>query len=131
MLALLLAIVAAGPAPEAPTVDARVAVLEPPPVAPGGEVELSVTIRETPEPGAPIELRLSSDDVALAEDRFDARDVVDPHAAQPRLRARVTAPGKVGSYAVVGELRWVVCKDDHCRTQRADVRWTIVVATAS
>jgi hypothetical protein len=130
MLALVLArLVLLGPAPEEAPVDARVAVLEPAAVAPGAEVELSVTIRETPEAGAPIELRLSSDDVALTDDRFDARDVVDPHAAQPRLRARVTAPGKVGRYAVVGELRWVVCKDDHCRPQRADVKWTIEVKT--
>jgi hypothetical protein len=124
VLALLLLLV--GPAAAE---DDRVAVLQPSPVAPGAEVELSVTIRETPEPGAPIELRLSADELALVDDRFDARDVVDPHAAQPRLRARVSAPTTVGSFAVHGELRWVVCKGEHCRTRRADVTWTIEVAS--
>ena len=126
MLALLLSLV--GPAP---AVDDRVAVLQPSPVAPGADVELSVTIRETPEPGAPIELRLSSDELALADNRFDARDVVDPHAAQPRLRARVSAPTTPGPATVRGELRWVVCKGEHCRIQRADVTWTLEVVTSA
>jgi hypothetical protein len=127
VLALLFALL--GPAaPE----DDRVAVLQPPPVSPGAEVELSVTIRETPEPGAPIELRLSSDDLALTDNRLDARDVVDPHAAQPRVRARLFAPAKTGRVSVRGELRWVVCKGEHCRVRRADVTWTIdVVAPQS
>jgi hypothetical protein len=116
--------------PATPPEDDRVAVLQPAPVAPAAEVELSVTIKETPEPGAPIELRLSSDDIALVDNRFDARDVVDPHAAQPRLRARVRAPQAVGRYTVDGELRWVVCKNDHCRARRAQVAWTIEVAAA-
>jgi len=123
VLAFLLVLV--GPAA---ATDERVAVLQPSPVAPGAEVELSVTIREAPEPGAPIELRLASDELALADNRFDARDVVDPHAAQPRLRARVTAPASAGHATVTGELRWVVCEGEHCRIQRADVTWVIEVA---
>ena len=127
MLALLLAPLFAslGPAPEP---DARLFVLAPGPATPGTSVELSVTIREAPEPGTPIELWLSSDDMPITDNRFDVRDVVDPHAAQPRLRARATAPAQPGSYVVNGELRWVTCTGPWCRTQRADVAWTLEVA---
>lgn len=96
-------------------------------VAPGVAVELSVTILDTPMPGLPLELWLSSGDIALSDNRFDLRDVVDPQAAQPRLRARLTAPNAPGRYGVSGHVVYVSCGARRCRPRHADVRWTVEV----
>jgi hypothetical protein len=107
--------------------DGRVSAGPLAPVAPGAAVELSVTILDTPMPGLPLELWLSSSDIALADNRFDGRDVVDPQAAQPRLRARLTAPMVPGRYGVSGHIVYVTCGAQRCRPRHADVRWTVEV----
>ena len=92
--------------------------------------ELSVTILETPEPGIPIEVRLSSDDVELLDNRLGWADVVDPQAHQPRMRARFVAPAVPGRYRVRGLVTWVTCEGEACRTRRAPVAWTVDVLPA-
>ena len=89
--------------------------------------ELSVTILDAPEPGIPIEVRLSSDDVELLDNRLGWADVVDPQAHQPRVRARFVAPAVEGTYRVRGLVTWVTCRGQACRTRRAPVAWTVQV----
>lgn len=89
--------------------------------------ELSVTILDTPEPGIPIEVRLSSDEVELLDNRLGWADVVDPQAHQPRVRARFVAPAAAGRYRVRGLVTWVTCVASTCRTRRAPVTWTVDV----
>lgn len=111
-----------------PVADGRVSVLQPATVAPGAPVELSVTILDGPVRGMPIELALDADAIVLADNRFDARDVVDPHATAPRLRARVVAPAEPGSHAIRGRLSYTTCGATHCRPRHALVAWTVIVA---
>ncbi len=108
--------------------DGRVAALEVEPVTPGARGELSVVVLEPVEAGVLLELRLSSDDVALPENRLSWRDVVDPQAAQVRLRGAFVAPAEPGRYAVEGRLAYVSCAGDRCRTKYAVVSWGIEVA---
>jgi hypothetical protein len=89
--------------------------------------ELSVTILDAPEPGIPIEVRLSSDDVELLDNRLGWADVVDPQAHQPRVRARFVAPADPGRYRVRGLVTWVTCEGEACRTRRAAIAWTVDV----
>ncbi|MBC8069849.1 MAG: hypothetical protein IAG13_16040, partial [Deltaproteobacteria bacterium] len=89
--------------------DGRVSVGAVGTVAPGSAVELSVTILDTPMAGLPLELWLWSADIALFDNRFDGRDVVDPQARQPRIRARVVAPREPGRYGVGGHVVYVSC----------------------
>lgn len=89
--------------------------------------ELSVTILDTPEPGIPIEVRLSSDDVELVDNRLGWADVVDPQAHQPRVRARFVAPPEPGRYRVDGLVTWVTCIGRTCQTERAPIAWTVEV----
>jgi hypothetical protein len=96
-------------------------------MAPRTAGELSVTILDAPEPGIPIEVRLSSDDVELIDNRLGWADVVDPQAHQPRVRARFVAPAASGRHRVRGLVTWVTCDGDACRTRRAPIAWTIDV----
>lgn len=105
----------------------RVSVSEVAAVEPGAAVELSVTILETPEPGTPLEVELTSDDFEPMPNRFDSRDVVDALANQPRIRARLNAPVRPGRYAVDGRVSYVACADQVCRPRRASVRWMVTV----
>ncbi len=107
--------------------DGRVSVSAVAPAQPGAAVELSVTILDTPMPGLPLELWLSSGDIALSDNRFDGRDVVDPQASQPRMRARLVAPELPGRYGVSGHVVYVSCGAKRCRPRHADVRWTVEV----
>jgi hypothetical protein len=110
-----------------PVPQGRVSVSEVAAALPGSQVELSVTILETPEVGSPLSVELSSDDFEPVPNRFDSRDVVDALANQPRIRARLTAPEVPGRYAVDGHVRYIACTADRCRPRRARVRWTLVV----
>ncbi len=107
--------------------DGHVAVASLPEVAPGAPIELSVTILDSPLSGMPVELWLWSKDIALADNRFDARDVVDPQATQPRMRAKLVAPQQPGRYAIFGRLSYVSCGEQRCRARRADVSWQLEV----
>jgi hypothetical protein len=107
--------------------DGRVSVGAVGKVVPGAAVELSVTILDTPMPGLPLELWLWSTDIVLSDNRFDVRDVVDPQARQPRMRARVTAPQQPGRYGIGGHVVYVSCGAARCRPRHADVRWTLEV----
>ncbi len=113
-------------APSTPN-DGRVSVATVPRVAPGAAIELSVTILDTPLPGAPVELWLWSTDVELADNRFDGRDVVDPLATQPRMRARMNAPTQPGPHVIHGRLSYLSCDEQRCRTRRAAVQWVVEV----
>lgn len=105
------------------------------PVAAGSVGELSVTILQTPERGTPIELRLEDEGLdaepghsgRLPDNRLGWDDVVDPKAAQPRLRASFVAPSAPGNYAVVGRLSYVTCTADVCLPHAVYVRWPITV----
>jgi len=106
----------------------RVSVPAPAPVPQASAVELSLTIVDPAlMPGLPIGLRLSSEQMELRENRFDERDVVDVHAAQPRLRARIIAPEQAGRYVVRGQLAYVTCLGSSCRSQEVSVQWVIEV----
>ncbi len=108
----------------------RVSASESPVARPGAVVELSVTILDTPMAGTPIELWLSSADLVPVPNRFDNRDVVDPLAAQPRVRARITAPERDGRYGVDAQVSYVSCGPATCRPHRARVHWDVDVVTA-
>lgn len=110
--------------------DGRVQVSAPPSVAPGAQGELSVTILDTPQPRMPLSVRLSSTRVVLPDTRLGVRDVVDPQAQQPRVRARFFAPAEPGSYVVEGLVEYVTCEDDRCRPRRTRVVWRIEVRAA-
>lgn len=106
----------------------RVSASASPVVAPGAAVELSVTILDTPVAGTPIELWLSSPDAILVPNRFDNRDVADPLATQPRIRARITAPAANGRYGVDAHVVYVSCTDTTCRPHYSVVHWDLEVA---
>ncbi len=109
----------------------RVVVNAVPAIAPGAAGELSLTILDTPTPDLPLLVRLSSPSVVLPETRLGIRDVVDPLASQPRVRARFVAPAQPGRYAVQGMVQYVTCDAERCRPHRAQVVWSVdVVAPA-
>ncbi|MCA9654866.1 MAG: hypothetical protein H6712_06115 [Myxococcales bacterium] len=107
--------------------DARVQVNAPPPLLPGAEGELSVTILDTPWPQMPLLVRLSSARVVLPDNRLGIRDVVDPQAQQPRVRARFFAPAEPGRHVVEGLVEYVTCDEDRCRPRRTRVVWQVEV----
>jgi len=111
--------------------DGRVKVIEPAAVAPGAWGEVSVTILDRPMPGTPIALSLESDHVVLPDNRLDGDDVVDPQAEQPRLLARVVAPGVPGEYRIRGRVEYVTCTVERCRPRTAYVEWHLVVRAPS
>ena len=86
-----------------------------------------MTIQDTPHPGTPIELWLSSEDVELPENRLGREDIVDPQAERPRLRGRFVAPEEAGAYVVTGFVRYVTCGPRWCRARTGEVRWAIDV----
>jgi len=98
-----------------------------PVAAPGATVELSVTILDTPMSGTPIELWLGAEGMVLVPNRFDNRDVVDPLATQPRIRARVAAPQAPGRYRIDAHVVYVSCGERMCRPHHAAVRWDLEV----
>ncbi len=110
--------------------DGRVRVASPPALVAGAEGELSVTILETPAGVSPLMVRLSSSSVRLPDNRLGARDVVDPQASQPRVRARFFAPPIPGRYEVVGLVEYVTCDAERCRPRRSRVVWTVEVLEA-
>lgn len=105
----------------------RVNASESPSAAPGAYVELSVTILDTPMAGTPIELWLEADEMVLVPNRFDNRDVVDPLATQPRIRARITAPETPGRYRIDAHVVYVSCGERACRPHHSAVRWDLEV----
>jgi hypothetical protein len=105
----------------------RVNASDSPKAAPGAMVELSVTILDTPLSGTPIELSLSAEDLVLVPNRFDNRDVVDPLATQPRIRARIAAPQEPGRYRIDAHVVYVSCGERLCRPHHAAVRWDLEV----
>lgn len=107
--------------------DARVRVSAPEPLPPKAQGELSVTILESPAPGMPLTVRLGSERVVLPENRLGARDVVDPQAEQPRVRARFVAPEQPGVHLVEGLVEYVTCDEVRCRPHRTRVVWRIRV----
>lgn len=107
--------------------DATVQVTAPPPLAPGEQGELSVTILDGPQLELPLSVRLSSARVILPENRLGTRDVVDPLAQQPRVRARFFAPAELGRHEVEGLVEYVTCREDRCRPRRARVVWQVEV----
>lgn len=107
--------------------DARVQVAPVPALGPGEEGELSVTILDDAEPGLPLSVRLRAAEVVLADNRLDVRDVVDPQAQQPRIRARFVAPGEPGRYEVEGLVEYITCQAERCRPRRIRVVWVIEV----
>ncbi|MCH9685504.1 MAG: hypothetical protein K0V04_28990 [Deltaproteobacteria bacterium] len=107
--------------------DGRVQVTVPPTMAPGDAGELSMTILDTPAPRMPLMVRLSSTAVGLPETRLAMRDVVDPLAQQPRIRARFVAPAQPGRYSVEGLVEYVTCDAERCRPRRTTVVWAVVV----
>lgn len=107
--------------------DARVLAAPPVPLSVGAVGELSLTILDTPAPVVPLSVRLSARDVALPETRLGEADVVDPQAAQPRVRARYVAPATAGRYEVEGLVEYVTCTGERCRPRRARVVWVVVV----
>lgn len=111
--------------------DGRVKIIEPAAVAPGAWGEVSVTILDRPLRGTPIELSLESGEVVLPDNRLDWDDVVDPQAEQPRLLARVVAPGLPGEYRVRGRVEYVTCRAERCRPRTAFVEWRLVVRVAA
>ncbi|MCX4245534.1 hypothetical protein [Paraliomyxa miuraensis] len=107
--------------------DARVRVSSPPPLRPGAQGELSVTILDAPEMASPPLVRLSSTGVILPQRRLGEADVVDLQASQPRIRTRFFAPQHAGRYEVQGLVEYVTCEDDRCRPRRARVKWVVEV----
>lgn len=107
--------------------DARVQLSSPPPLPPGAQGELSVTILDTPQMVSPPSVRLSSADVGLPSRRLGEADVVDPQASQPRMRTRFVAPVQPGRYEVEGLVEYVTCEDERCRPRRARVVWVVQV----
>lgn len=110
-----------------PVYEGRVVALEVAPVAAGARGELSARIEETPEPGVLLRLALHADVIQLPENRLSWRDVVDPQAAQLRVRAAFVAPPEPGEYRVEGLMSYVHCDGEWCRTKHAPITWTIVV----
>ncbi|MBL8948361.1 MAG: hypothetical protein JNK45_34620 [Myxococcales bacterium] len=106
----------------------RVRASEPPPVAPGASIELSVTILDTPVAGTPIELWLDSSDAVFVPNRFDNRDVADPLATQPRIRVRISAPTLAGRYGIDAHVVYVSCGETTCRPHHSLVHWDLEVA---
>ncbi|MEM6295821.1 MAG: hypothetical protein AAGA54_31405 [Myxococcota bacterium] len=108
--------------------EGSVQVVEVPPVAPGADGELSVTILQAPMSGVPLELRLQAEGVRVVENRLGWSSVVDPLAQQPRLRTRFVAPAEPGRYVVRGLLRYVTCdEDDTCLPHVVSVSWVVEV----
>ena len=110
--------------------DGRVQVTSPSPLPVGAQGELSVTILDTPAEVTTLSVRLQSTQVVLPENRLSARDVVDPQASQPRVRARFQAPKVPGRYEVQGLVEYVTCDAERCRPRRSQVVW-VVEATAA
>lgn len=98
-----------------------------PAVEPGASGELSATLMDTPQRGVPLELRLSSAHLKLADNRLGWSSVVDPLAVQPRLRTRFTAPEEPGRYTVEGTLSYLACDTDTCLPRVAVLRWSVEV----
>lgn len=97
------------------------------PVAPGGNGELSLLVTEPVEAEVPIQVWLSSDALKLKENRLGWRDVVDPQAAQLRIRGSFVAPKEPGEYEVRAEVVYVSCSGRWCRSRHAAVGWTVTV----
>jgi hypothetical protein len=110
--------------------DGKVQAQAPESIIVGQTGELSLTILEKPRSGTPIELRLSADTIGLPENRLGWQDVVDPQAVQPRIRAKIVAPGEPGEYAVRGRITYVTCGPKVCRPRTAHVIWTVRVTEA-
>jgi len=110
--------------------DGQVQASPVPPLQAGAEGELSVTLLETPSDVSPLSVRLSSAVVRLPDDRLGERDVVDPQASQPRVRARFFAPDTPGRYEVQGLVEYVTCDAERCRPRRRRVVWSIEVSPA-
>jgi hypothetical protein len=110
-----------------PLYEGAVVALEVAPVAPGARGELSVLLEEEAEPGVLLRLALWAEGVELPENRLSWRDVVDPQAAQLRLRGSFVAPSEPGEYRIEGLVSYVHCAGDWCRTKHAPVSWTIRV----
>lgn len=110
--------------------DGRVQATSPSPLLAGAEGELSVTILDTPVDMSALSVRLSAADGILPENRLDARDIVDPQASQPRVRARFRAPAVPGRYEVQGLVEYVTCDEDRCRPRRSQVVWVVQVLEA-
>jgi hypothetical protein len=105
----------------------RVSTQPVPPLMIAEAGELSLTILEPALPTGAIEVWLESERVALPENRLGPDDVVDPLARQPRVRGRFVAPSEPGEYRVVGHVLYVTCGPKWCRSNRADVTWTVTV----
>lgn len=95
----------------------------------GAQGELSITILDTPHPGAAMVVRLRSDAVTLPNNRLGPQDIVDPQARQPRLRARFVAPPTAGRYEVEGLVSYVTCVDERCRPHHGRVVWIVDVTS--
>ncbi len=107
--------------------DGRVQASSPSAVTAGAQGELSVTILDTPASVSALSVRLWADEVTLPDNRLGERDVVDPQASQPRVRARFFAPQTPGRYEVEGLVEYVTCDVERCRPRRSRVVWSIEV----
>ncbi|MEM9461682.1 MAG: hypothetical protein AAGF11_46395 [Myxococcota bacterium] len=107
--------------------DGRVQVTSPSPLPVLAQGELSVTILDTPVDVSLLSVRLSAAEVVLPENRLGARDIVDPQASQPRVRARFVAPAVPGRYEVEGLVEYVTCDAERCRPRRSRVVWVVEV----
>lgn len=110
--------------------DGRVQVTSPSPLPVQARGELSVTILDTPVDVSLLSVRLSAVEVVLPENRLGARDIVDPQASQPRVRARFQAPAVPGRYEVEGLVEYVTCDAERCRPRRSRVVWVVEVTEA-
>lgn len=111
--------------------DGRVRVTEPRALPAGAQGELSVTILDTPDEITALSVRLAADEVVLPENRLGFRDIVDPQASQPRVRARFYAPQVPGRYEVAGLVEYVTCELERCRPRRSRVVWVVEVSEAA
>lgn len=110
--------------------DGRVQVTSPAPLPAGAQGELSVTILDTPAGVWALSVRLWPTAVVLPDNRLGARDIVDPQASQPRVRARFFAPQRPGRYEVQGLVEYVTCDQERCRPRRSHVVWVVEVVEA-